>query len=101
MANVFKLDGFKDLSKSQQIKCTAGDLRLTVDWDDADHYDTATCLAKMLRILNEHWDDEDYKDSAPDPTPSEDLDDEAQDEAWEQRYEAAKAIMRDLGKQRW
>jgi predicted NAD/FAD-binding protein len=97
MADIFKLDGFDDYAKDLEVTCTAGDLRLTVDWDDVYHYEAATLLERALRILNDHWNDPEYKDMTPEPQQANRDDDDAVDAEWEERNKKAQAIMERLG----
>lgn len=65
--------------------------RFVVNWDDCDLRGMAYVTRKMMAILNDRWDDEEY--SYLDLTPQPDGD---EDETYNHRMAEATAIMKDL-----
>lgn len=99
----FRLSEVSGDWKDLFVTCDSADrFVLTVDNDDVDGYEVACLTRKLIRVLNDHWDDKEYASMNPEPRPEIKEDDyEASDAEYERRTELSEQIIERLLKQKW
>lgn len=100
MADVFKVSGQNGDGKDLFVGfADSSELRITIDTDDVDTFTVAVLTRRMLKVLNDHWNDPEYSDMVVEAWP-EFGDDEAGEDASEayseERYERGEKILREL-----
>jgi hypothetical protein len=65
MSKIFSIQEYDNTDKDFEVS-GPDDLRITIDNDDVDHKSVKILSAKMVQILNDHWNDKEYSPHADD-----------------------------------
>lgn len=91
----FGLRSFDKWAKDLEIRTPDYEsFRLSLDWDDVDHFDAAYQFRKMVAILNDNWDNPAYEHLNTTKRPHSETGDE--DDTYDERTAIAESVMKSL-----
>lgn len=85
----FKIGSLRGDNKEIFLSCAdSEDFQVSIDNDDVDRLVVATLMERLLRVLNDHWNDTEYADMKAETPPDDD-----NEAYWDSRYDRAEAIL--------